>query len=243
MQPKIKISRRRKHRYAVPISGIFVVLAIMGIIAVIWGSMNLTMRVLDNSSEKAQLEDFIRPIVMYNPTPFETPADIPADQLLLYSMWGTLTDEKAKSYVYSDTQELMVPASDLNVAAFSLFGDSITLEHQTFGDILTRYTYDEDTGIYYVPTHAELYVYSPEVQTIEREGELYRLTVGYLPPGNAWTTDFAGNRQSAAAEKVMYYYLSRQRDGYHIVSVRDIPNDAVVELADSAAPSETPEKE
>ena len=241
MQPKIKINRRRKHRYAAPISGIFVLLAVIGIIAVVWSSINLTMQVLDNSSEKVRLENFIRPIVMYNPTPFEDPADIPADQLLLYSMWGTLTDEKAQSYVYSDTQELMVPASDLNVAAYSLFGDSITLEHQTFGDIFTRYTYDEEAGIYYVPTHAELYVYSPEVQTIERKGDLYRLTVGYLPPGNAWTTDFAGNRQSAAAEKVMYYYLSRTRDGYHVVSVRDIPGDAAIEVANANTPSESEE--
>lgn len=230
MASSMTLGKRRKRRHAAPIGGIFVVLALIGIIAVIISSLRLTERVLDNSGEKAMLEDVIRPVVMFNPVPFESPEGIEMTNLLLYSMWATLTSERAKNYTYNENQELLVPASDLDVACASLFGSGIQLEHQTFGDYYEApYVYDAGKNIYMVRVATQLYVYSPEVREITREGEYYRLDVYYRPPANAWNTTFAGESASPFAEKHMYYYMLKNKNNWQIARVQDPPTEDAAE--------------
>ncbi|MDR2932822.1 MAG: hypothetical protein LBV27_06905 [Oscillospiraceae bacterium] len=220
--------KQRKHRYAASIGGAFVVLALIGVITVIVASLQLTGRVLDNTNEKVMFEDIIRPVLMFDPVPFESPQDVDMNSLLLYAMWGTLTSERAKNYTYSDTQELMIPASDLDVAAARLFGSELKLEHQTFSDYETTYVYNAETHIYGVRVTTQLYVYTPDVREIVKEGEYYRLDVYYNPPGNAWNMTFAGDRSTGTIEKHMYYYMLKNKDSYQLVKIQDVPNEPIV---------------
>jgi hypothetical protein len=138
-------------------------------------------------------------------------------------MWTALTSERARNYTYGETQELMVPASDLDVAATTLFGAGITLEHRSFGDYDNAYTYDRQTKIYSIQVSAQFYVYTPDVREITKEGDLFRLDVYYVPPGNAWNLSPAGDKMSPLTEKHMLYYMSKDGDTYHLVKIQDPP--------------------
>jgi len=228
----MQAGRKRRRRYAAPIGGLFIALAIIGVIAVVVTSIDLTGKVLDNSNEKEKIGTLIRPVVMFDPVPFETPTDLENRQLLLYSMWANLGSEKRNTYSYDENAELIVPASDLEVAAANLFGPDIVLTHETFGDYQTTYYYDEERNIYNVPVSAQLYVYTPQVESIELASrDVYNVKVGYIPPqGDAWTTDFSGNKNQPTAEKSMIYVMQKTRNGYYILALRDLPSASLIEV-------------
>lgn len=216
-QPK----KQRKRRYAVPIGGVFVVLAVIGVITVIIAAVWFSISMLDNQREKEQFSDKILPVVMFDPAPFESPSDIPMSQLLLSSMWATLSSDRATTYTYSeDTAALMVPASDLEVAARSLFGDGVSLEHETFTDFATTYVYDEESNMYNFPVaDSQLYVFTPEIKEITKNGEYYNLLVYYQSPPDAWTTIFKG--ATGGYEKHMIYVMKQTDNGWNIVKIVD----------------------
>lgn len=214
----IKNQKKHRRRYAAPIGGLFVVLALIGIVTVVISSIRLTNRVLDNTSEKERFAEIIRPVAMFDPPPFEDPAAISMEELLRYSMWAMLRSEKRSSYEYDDFSELVVPASDLDVACARLFGKDIQLLHRTFGDNDAKYIYDETEQVYNVPPAAQLYVYNPVVEEITKEGEYYRLIVGYVPPETAY--DIGG----AKPEKYMIYLMRQSGDSYLIAKVQDPPS-------------------
>jgi len=209
-------TKRKRRRYAAPVGGIFVVLALIGAITVVVASIQLTLRVLDNSSEKEEIQNIIRPVVMFNPAPFERVTDIEAIPMLQYCMWATLI-EKYETYTYGENAELLVPASDLDVAGARLFGDEVKLQHQAFGDYENRYYYDAKDSVYNVPNlTTQMTVYRPQVEEIVKEDELYRVLVGYMAPNSAW------NAGDQAPEKYMYYIMNKVGNTYQIVAVRDV---------------------
>ncbi|MDR2908898.1 MAG: hypothetical protein LBU86_03335 [Oscillospiraceae bacterium] len=214
----VKGNRRRRRRYAAPIGGISVVLFIIGLVAVVVASILLTVRALDNSGDLEEIERVIRPIVMFDPAPFEKVVDISEQSLLEFSLWSALSNN---DYTFNSNNELAIPASDLDVAALSLFGPEVALKHQTFGEFEYSNYYDEDRAAYLVNTSVILYTYTPLVESIEREGELYSVRVGYVPAQGVSPLTM---RRSAEAvpDKYMLYVMSREDSGYRIVAVRDV---------------------
>lgn len=226
MQMQNKPKPKRKHRAAAPLAGLFVLLALVGVVTVVVQSIRLTTSFLDNDAEKQMFEDIIRPLVMFNPMPFEDASEIEMVSLLQYSMWAALTGDKRSSYQYEDFAELRVPASDLDVAAARLFGPEIQLVHQSFGsDTETRYYFEEAENVYNVPVTAVLSVYSPKVTDIQKDGDFYNLTVAYIPPASPLNIDFSAENAEPAPDKYMIYVMKRTGDHYQVAKVQDPPQD------------------
>ena len=214
-------ARPKRRRYAAPIGGLFLLLAFIGLAVVVVASIFLTGRVLDNSREKDKLEDVVRPLVMFDTVPFERATDIDKTQMLYICMWHALLDAKGQVYGIDENQEMLVPASDLDVAAAKLFGPEVTLEHKTIGEYENTYFYDGERQTYSVPITIQLYVYSPRVESIEKNGELYHVRVGYIPPTGAYTANLRGDRENPQPDKYMVYVMKKAGDSYQVVAVRD----------------------
>lgn len=215
-----QLKKKRKRRYAAPVGGLFIGLAVLGVITVVYACFRLTAAVLDNSSEKLMFENIVRPVVMFDPAPFEKATDISMDNLLTYSMWSALMGEKRDTYQFGENGELIIPASDLDVVAAKLFGQEVKLTHYSFGDYEMFYFYDEPNQVYNVPVNVLLNVYTPEVETITKNGDLYEISVGYLPSGIAWNTDYSGGRGKPEPEKYMNYFMQKSKTGYTIVKLQ-----------------------
>lgn len=216
----MQVKKQRRRRYAAPIGGIFILLALTGLVAVVISSISLTTRVLDNSRERTKLEDIIRPVLMHDPVPFERATDIDQTQILYYCMWAALMNDE-QQYGYDENQEMLVPASDLDAMAASLFGPEVALEHKTFGEYELSYYYNPEKQTYSVPVNAQLYVYTPRVEDVKKNGEYYDVRVGYLPPSGAYTVDFQGDRGEPEPDKYMVYVMEKTGNTYRIVAVRD----------------------
>jgi len=212
--------KHKRRRYAAPIGGAFILLAFVGLVAVIITSITLTDRLLDNQADKERLEDIIRPLLMWDPPPFENPKDISPTLLLHASMWAALS---YTSYPFNEDQEMEIPASDLDVAATRMFGPGVTLSHRSFGDYEQSYYFDAVRQIYLVSPGAQLFRHSPRVISIERSGDYYDVLVGYMSPQGAFTANLQGARGIPEPEKYMIYVMRRAGDTFQIVALRDDP--------------------
>ena len=217
-----RVRRNKRRLYAAPIGGAFILLAFVGLATLVFGGIFFTNLVLDNQGDKERLENIIRPVLMWDPPPFENVADINPVMMLNFSMWAALMDENA-NYPLNENQEMEVPASDLDVAATRLFGPYVNLAHRTFGEYEQSFYFDEVRRIYHVPATVQLMVYSPQVVSIERSGDLYYVLVGYVPPMGAWSANVQGGRGEPTPDKYMIYVMRRVGGTHQIVALRDDP--------------------
>lgn len=231
-----RLWNRRRHRWAAPVGLAVIVLAVVGFISVILGGFRLGARVIDNTKEKEMFAWKIYPLMIFDPAAFDDPNQLDGVFLLKTALWKTLLENRMK-YSYNGDGMLVVPVSDLNVAAKSLYGDTVKLNHQTFSEGYEYYyIYDESVSAYLVPVMGQTAEYAPEVVRISRTEGAYTLLVGYLTPSTLWNMDTEGNLNETMPTKYMYYDLEKVgRDSYIITAVREVPADEVPEDANSGA--------
>ncbi len=217
-----RTGRRRKN--AAPIGLVFILLAAVGLVAVLILTVTMTFDFIDNSDRTAEFEELIRPVLMFDPVPYEDPNDLDPAFVLRSAMWSALLGEKRGNYQYDEMRLLIVPASDLDVQATSLFGPNIVLHHQSFGSYDATFVYDSDTETYRVPIVAQIGNYTPRIDEITTDGDEIRLKVGYIPPETLWTADQAQAEEDGERlpDKYMIYVLKENRDSYYIAAIRDI---------------------
>ena len=214
----------RENKYAAPVGAIWLLLAVIGLIAVGFFCVQFTRGLLDNTAEKQKFEQFLGPFVMFDPVPFDDPVNADPDFLLQSSVWCTILGEKRESYQFDELGRLMVPASDVDVTCARVYGENVKLEHRSFGDFERPNVYDEDTKTYYVWVNIQADLYSPSVERVVKKGDQYTLTVGYLPADTVWTraqAEASGNK--AIPDKSLYYDLLKVKDHYQLLSIRYIP--------------------
>ena len=219
------ISKRRKHKYVATVGAVLIGLAIIGSIALFSGLINLGARVLDNTRQKEAFEWKIYPLLMFDPTTFEEPGQLDEVFVLKTALWSTLLENRTK-YAYDENGMLLVPASDLDVAAKSLYGDAVTLNHQTFSEGYEFfYIFNEETNTYSVPISGQSAAYVPKVVEINREGDVYTLIVGYVAPTTLWNVSEDGSSESVPDKYLYYDLIKTENGGYIIKSVRRIPEE------------------
>lgn len=236
------IDHKRKHKYVATVGAVLIALAVVGAISLCSVLFNLGARILDNTSRKEAFEWKIYPLLMLDPSTFDDPKQLDEIVLLKTSLWSALLENRTK-YSYSEYGMLLVPASDLDVAAKALYGDSVTLKHQTFSEGYDYYyIYDEETSTYSVQVMGQTAAYVPKVVDISKNGDIYTLIVGYVAPTTLWNVSEDGSSESVPSK---YLYYDLQKLGYNeyiIKSVRNIPADELpddLEVADFQSLNET----
>ena len=230
---------RRSHRHFAPLGFAMMILALIGLIWVIFFCVDLTSKLLDNTREKTKFERILYPVVMFDPGAFDSPSQLDAVTQLQIAMWTTLLDpENDGKYSYNDSNLLVVPASDLDVAAKKLFGDTIQLEHQTMTpDYTLTYVYDAESASYMIPVMGQMPAYTPKVEKITKKGDTYLLTVGYVPPTTLWNIDLDGKRTEPTPDKYMQYEMKKVKGGYQLVAIRDMASASLSSASSAAAGS------
>lgn len=220
------IKERRKHRYAAPIGAVLIVLALIGSVVLVSFMIRTVGRLLDNTKQKEALEWKIYPLLMLDPATFDEPSQLDDVFLLKTALWSTLLEHRT-TYSYDENGLLLVPASDLDVAAKKLYGDAVTLKHQTFSEGYEFfYIFNEETNTYQVPVSGQTAGYTPKIVKIDKNGDIYTLIVGYVAPTTLWMMSEDGSSAESVPDKYLYYDLQKLSGGNYIVkSIRTIPLD------------------
>lgn len=203
-----------------------IVLAAVGLVSLIGHASGFIKGLMDDSAKFRQYEELILPVVMVDPVPFEEVQNIDENSILQASLWSALLSENRTNYSYDENEMMLVPSSDLDVAAKRLFGPEASLVHQSFDDMGAMYLYDPEIGAYRVPMVAKL-AYSPKVVREERFENTIKLTVGYIAPGNILTNVERQKEKGPEPEKYMLYLLKKYDNAYYIAAIQDTQGMAV----------------
>lgn len=215
---------RRKHKTLAAVGALVFLMAAIGLITVALSSVKMTTNLMDKTKDKQKLEHFILPVIMFDPTTFESPQTADPQMILRSSLWSALLSKGRDELATDDYGSVVLPASDIDVQAAKLYGPEVKVQHQTIQeDFTTVYIYDEEQKVYNVPVATQMAVYTPKILEITNKGPVYTLLVGYIPPGNLWQTDSEGNTYEPEPDKVMLMELNKVKDGYNIVALRDGP--------------------
>ena len=220
--------KRGKHRYAAPVGGAYILLALIGVIAVIYGAVQLYGKHTDNSKLLRQIERQIQPVMMFDPVPFDNIQDVDNKVLVKTSIWSCMYSDKRGSYTYDDNGMILIPVSDVEVAAVKLYGPEVKLTHTSLDEDGISYTYDAENNVYRVPMMAQGGYYTPMVVDMQKNGDVYEVTVGYVAPGASWTTTEDGDSYTPTPDKYMIYRMKKEDGEYYIVGIKD-PGEAPVD--------------
>lgn len=223
MENKTVNKKRRKNKYAAPIGGIFIILAAIGLITVMVQSFNMTRKIMDNSSQLERFENILRPVIMFDPVPFDNVEQADETMLLKSSVWSAILDKANRDeFDYSDGI-MQLTASDIDVACAKLFGASVKLNHHTFGDYDSTYYYDQDTKTYQIPLTVQTEFYTPKIQEVSSKDDIVSLVVGYIPPENPLTSAIKGQSKKESPDKYMTYELKKVKNNYYVKAIKYPP--------------------
>ncbi len=189
--------------------------ALIGVITVVSLVIGFVASIFDNTEQKQKFEQFIAPIVMVDPVAFSEVSKADEHTILMSSMWNLLMNiGDGAAYPEDEYGMMLIPSSDLDVSAASLFGSTATLSHQTFGNTSINFEFNEETSSYVVPPMGYTVQYQPRVDKISRKGKKYTLKVAYITS----TTVLGNTQENAEPDKYMYYVLEKTGKDKYIVS-------------------------
>jgi hypothetical protein len=213
------MSENLKKKLTSLLGGALVFFTIVGIISTVWGIVSLTGRLLDNSSKKEKYRDFLTPVVMLDPVYFDSSSKAGQSILIQSSLWSLIYTNGINYYSIDDVGNIVIPASDAEVAAATIYGVGTELIHQSVGDITNLTTYTEDTKSYHLPLSAGLNCYSPIIDDISKSGDTITLTVGYLAPTPDWGDD---SQTFSVPDKFAYYVLKENSGQINLVAIKEM---------------------
>lgn len=242
-------NKKGKNKLAFPIGILAGILAIIGLITVINFTVDTVKDFTDKTAEKAEYEKMLKPVVMFDPDPFDDLTQADVSQLLNSAVWALLmSDEGADKYPYSEgeTFGIVVPQEDIESYFISLFGTEIDIASLHSSIDMSEYeiTYDAALKSYILPVTGVESAYTPKVYEIEKQGSSKILSVGYI--GNlAWAQIQDGEYTAPEPDKYMKITL-RERSGgmMYVSSIQPVDGQEVIGTTEpTRAPETEPETE
>ncbi len=246
MKKKKKVFSKN-NKWAFPVGAIIMVFAVVGVIAALIFAVRGIADLTDNSEKFTEYEQFLAPVVMNDPDPFDDVSKAQMTQLLDATVWSLMKsdiDPDKYEYAEGDTSGLIVPQADIEKQFKKLFGEDVKPVHSTVEGGTYTFTYDETKQAYIVPLTGVMPTFIPRVTDQEKKGDSIILTVGYIS-GNAWDQDERGNYIEPAPNKYMKITLRLNSDDSYFISAiqnTEAPETAVattVKPAQTTAPQTT----
>ena len=214
--------KRKKNKLAFPVGVIAIILAVIGLVTVVRFSVDTVSNLTDKTAAKKEYEQMLKPVVMFDPDPFDDLTQADVSQLLNSAVWALLMSEDgAEKYPYSEgeTFGIIVPQADIEKYFVNLFGTEIDIAsmHSTIDMSDYDITYDAALKSYILPITGVESAYTPKVYGIEEQGSSLILSVGYI--GNsAWVQVADGEFTAPEPDKYMKITLRERSGGMMYVS-------------------------
>ncbi|MBR4766585.1 MAG: hypothetical protein IK085_07470, partial [Clostridia bacterium] len=116
---------KKKSKLAFPLGMLIIIFAVIGIIAAVKAGVTMFRDLTDNSAQKAEYEEFLRPVVMYDPDPFDDVRSADITQLVNAAIWSLITQSgSTDSFAYStgDNMGILIPVEQVTAEFNRLFG-------------------------------------------------------------------------------------------------------------------------
>ncbi|MEG0166568.1 MAG: hypothetical protein RR709_01740, partial [Ruthenibacterium sp.] len=190
------------------------------------------------TDEKIAYEERLLYLVALDPVPFATLTDANLNTLLNAAIWETIAGSNADAFEHDEVGALYLPTLDIDKTVAKLYGPDFKFTYETFEDRSLTYTYIPEKQAYLIPVTSAIADYMPKVTKIKREGDIRRVTVGYLSQTGTGGEFIV----SANVEPIKYYDYLFKKDGKetYLTAIVDSETKAAT-TANSAASAVQPE--
>ena len=189
---------------------IFIItMSIIGLVSTVQFGVKTVKEIANQTSLKNEIALFLYPIVTVDPPEFSETSEIPSSVIIESAIWRIILTGDNSNYEKLYNTYMYVPAVDVEFSVKSIYGNSAQIIHQTVGSTSTSFTYVENMNSYKVPISPRYTAYSPVVTDISNVGELYTVTVEYMPPT---ALAIEGIKLENTTTKTMVYTLSKSKN-------------------------------
>ncbi len=220
--------KRRRIRYAAPLGFLVLLFALIGVISVIVGAVQLIIRSHDDTALREELYLFLDPVMQFCPSEFEsveTAAE--ADPLLLAAVYRVSEAERIRQLREKDDKcaypvedklyRMIVPQETIEESYHALFGADAVLQNRTIGEV----EYHADNACYYVPMSINTSGYVPVLGKISHRKQTYTVQVAYVANGDVEYDD-RGDALEPTVEMAKYsqrYTVEKTDGGWKLLAV------------------------
>ncbi|MBQ9382619.1 MAG: hypothetical protein IJT87_00115 [Ruminiclostridium sp.] len=209
----------RPNRFFLVFAVFVIIMSIIGVIS----SVNFLSGVISDIANRTELKNeialFLYPIVSVDPPDCNSPDELPTTITVEAAIWRIILTGDNSNYEKLYNTYMYVPAIDVEFSIRSIFGSTVDIKHQTVGTMDITFTYIEDMNSYLVPINPHYTAYSPRITDVTNIGELYTVTVEYIPPS---ALAVEGIEFEVSATKTMVYTLSKSRNSTTLQSIKNI---------------------
>lgn len=196
-----------------------IIMSVIGIISTVSFFSGIVSNIVNRTELKNELALFLYPIVAVDPPDCDTVDELPSTIVVESAIWRIILTGDNSNYEKLYNTYMYVPAIDVEFSVRSIYGNSVQIQHQTVGSMDTTFTYVEDMNSYLVPINPHYAAYSPRITDVTNVGELYTVTVEYIPPS---ALSVEGIEFEVNAQKTMVYTLSKSKNAATLHSIKNI---------------------
>ena len=196
-----------------------IIMSVIGIMSTVNFTANVIADIANRTDLKNEIALFLYPVVCVDPPDCDTVEELPSTIIVESAIWRIILTGDNSNYEKLYNTYMYVPASDVEYSVRAIFGNSVKIEHQTVGTMDITFTYIEDMNSYQVPINPHYTAYSPRIKDVSNIGELYTVTVEYIPPS---ALAVEGIEFEVQPQKTMVYTLSKSKTWTTLHSIKNI---------------------
>ena len=206
-------ARLHRRRARQTLGLLIAVLALVGIVTVVRAGVKGVATLFDDTQQKAEYEDRLEGLVLFDPLPFDGIENIDDLTLREAAVWGcvySIQETQGSFDNYNtdpDTEQLLLPSVDVDAYLAKLVGPSFKLTHKSFEMDDMTVAFDETTQCYKIPVTGSVGIFRATVTRLFKKDGLLHVTVGYIPTQSS--DDSILNTSSDTPTKYMDYVFTQ----------------------------------
>ena len=209
----------RPNRFYLVFAVFVIIMSVIGIISTVNFCAGIVSDIANRTELKNEIALFLYPVVSVDPPDCDKVEELPSTIVIESAIWRIILTGDNTNYEKLYNTYMYVPAIDVEFSVRSIFGSSVSIVHQTVGTMDMSFTYIEGTNSYLVPINPHYTAYSPRITELKNVGELYTVTVEYIPPS---ALAVEGIEFETTAAKTMVYTLSKSKNSTVLHSIKNI---------------------
>ncbi len=192
---------------------IFAALACVGLFTVISKGIGYLGSFTSGEVKKDGFTDVIYPAVIMDIESFNDPSELTSEQVITAALWSMIMDDEAMEPYERTFDVASVPAVDVEAYAVKIFGENIPqLTHTNVGPAEARFYYNEENKAYNVPIRPITFTYSPDIKSVTKNGNEYKVVVDYINELPSW--------METTSSKQVEFTLLEVNGGYQIHAMK-----------------------
>ncbi len=216
-------NKRTRRRISAFIGAVVLLFAVMILFSAVKTVVSGFTNIGSTSEKKTEYTEFISPVVLTDPMPFESVEKADNNMLLQSSIWRALRElDEAEGYehVSDATNKIVLPADNVERASKELFGSDVQINLNVLNesDGSAIYYYDSIDNSFHI-TRSGIVGPSAVITKIAQKSDYISLVVGY---SSLEEMSLSSENTENECYKFMEYVLALKPNGdYYIKSIRN----------------------